>query len=344
MIREALLYRKIDDRVQCKACQRFCQIRPDDVGFCKTRKNIGGKLFTLVYGEISSMSANPIEKKPFFHFWPGSKALTVGTWSCNFTCPWCQNYRISKYPQDIGRGKYLSPEKFIDLVRKYDCQGTSISLNEPTLLLEYSLDLFPLAKKEGLYNTFVTNGYMSSEALRLLIERGLNAMNVDLKGSAQAVKKYCGADVEKVWLNIIEAKKSGVHIEITTLLIPGINDDEETLRTIAIRINRNVGPDTPWHVTQYYPAYKALEMGIYPDRTPVGTVEKAWRIGKECGLHYVYVGNIPGHHSENTYCPNCQELLIKRYAFEVIMYAVTSDKRCPKCQKEIPIIGQYIEK
>jgi pyruvate formate lyase activating enzyme len=344
MIKEASLYQKINDKVQCRTCQRFCKILPDHVGFCKTRKNISGKLFTLAYGEISSISANPIEKKPFFHFWLGSRALTVGTWSCNFTCPWCQNYRISKYPQNIGMGKYLSPEKFIDLLKKYHCQGTSISFNEPTLLLEYSLDLFPLAKKEGFYNTFVTNGYMSSEALKLLIENGLDAMNVDLKGNAEAVKKYCSADVEKVWQNITEAKELGVHVEITTLIIPGVNDDEVTLRAIATRIKGEVGPDTPWHVTQYYPAYRALEIGLYPDRTPVETIEKAWKIGKECGLHYVYVGNIPGHPSENTYCPNCQKLLIERYGFDVIRYLLTSDKRCPKCQKGIPIIGQYVKK
>jgi len=295
-----------------------------------------------VYGEISSISANPIEKKPFFHFWPGSKALTVGTWSCNFTCPWCQNYRISKYPENIGSGKYLPPEKFLDLVRKYQCQGTSISFNEPTLLFEYSLDLFPMAKKEGFYNTFVTNGYMSSEALKLLKDSGLDAMNVDLKGDAEAVKKYCGGDVEKIWQNIIEAKKLGIHIEITTLIIPRINDTEETLRTIATRIRREVDSDTPWHVTQYYPAYKALEIGLYPERTPVKTVERAWQIGKNSGLNYVYVGNIPGNPLENTYCPVCNELLIERSGFAITRYLITSDKRCPGCRKEIPIMGQYI--
>lgn len=264
MIKEASLYQKLNDKVQCRTCQRFCQIKPDRVGFCKTRKNIEGKLFTLVYGEISSISANPIDKKPFYHFCPGSSALTVGTWSCNFTCPWCQNYRISKSPENIGHGKYLSPDKFIELIRKYNCQGMSISFNEPTLLLEYSLDLFRLAKKEGFYNTFVTNGYMSSEALKLLVESGLDAMNVDLKGNAEAVKKYCGADVEGVWKSIIEAKKLGIHVEITTLIIPWINDDEETLRTIAKRIEREVDHDTPWQSCEVH--------RIFQKRQPVTEV------------------------------------------------------------------------
>jgi pyruvate formate lyase activating enzyme len=342
MIKEALLYQKMDDKVQCRTCQRFCQIESDHVGFCKTRKNVDGKLFTLVYGDISSISANPIEKKPFYHFWPGSTALTVGTWSCNFTCPWCQNYRISKFPENIGHGKYLSPQKFVDFVRKYGCQGTSISFNEPTLLLEYSLDLFPLSRKEGFYNTFVTNGYMSLEALKLLIESGLDAMNVDVKGDAEAVKKYCGANGEGVWKSIIEAKKLGTHVEITTLIIPGINDDEETLRHIATRIKTEVNHDTPWHVTQYCPAYKSLEIGLYPASTPIETIERAWQIGKECGLNYVYIGNIPGHPLENTHCPNCQELLIERSGFDVIRYLITSAQKCPKCLKEIPIIGKYL--
>ena len=271
-------------------------------------------------------------------------ALTIGTWSCNFTCPWCQNYRITKYPQNIGSGKYLPPQKFIDIVKKYKCQGTSISFNEPTLLLEYSLELFPLAKKEGLYNTFVTNGYMSLDALMLLIKHGLDAMNVDVKGDATNVKKYCGGDVEKVWMNIIEAKKQGVHIEITTLIIPGVNDDKETLRSIAKRIRNDVGQDIPWHLTRYYPAYKSFEIGLYPDITPVEIIENAWQIGKENGLEYVYVGNVYGNSLENTYCPSCNRLLIERCGYDIARYLITTDKRCPFCGKEISITGQFIKR
>ncbi|MCX8191233.1 MAG: radical SAM protein, partial [Nitrososphaerales archaeon] len=249
-IREALLYEKIDDRVRCKTCERFCEIAPNQLGFCKTRKNIDGKLYTLEYGDISSISANPIEKKPFFHFWPGSYALTIGSWSCNFTCPWCQNYGISKYPPNLNRSNYLSPKGFVRAVREEGCQGTSISFNEPTLLLEYSLDVFTIAREEGFYNTFVTNGYMSLEALRLLKEYGLDAMNIDIKGDEEAVKKYCGVDVNRVWRNCVEAVKLGIWIEITTLIIPGVNDDEECLRSIANRIRRDLGENTPWHVTQ----------------------------------------------------------------------------------------------
>lgn len=340
-IKEALLYEKIDNsRVKCNTCERFCKIDLNELGFCKTRRNINGKLYTLEYGDISSYSVNPIEKKPFFHFYPGSYALTIGSWSCNFTCPWCQNYEISKFPPDTKRSNYISPEKFVNLVKAEKCQGTSISFNEPTLLLEYSLDVFDIAKKEGYYNTYVTNGYMSLPALKLLAEHGLDAMNIDVKGDEETVKRYCGADVEKVWRNIKEAKKLGIHIEITTLVIPGVNDDEECLQSIASRIIKEAGENTPWHVTQYYPAYKALEVGLYPRRTPIKTLEEAWKIGKKEGLNYVYVGNVPGHPLENTYCHNCGELLIKRYIFDIIDYRVTSENKCPKCKEKIPIVGK----
>ncbi|MEM2137095.1 MAG: AmmeMemoRadiSam system radical SAM enzyme [Candidatus Methanomethylicia archaeon] len=340
-VREALLYDKLDGEVRCKTCERFCIIPYGKNGFCRTRRNINGKLYTIIYGDISSLNANPIEKKPLFHFYPGSYALTVGSWSCNFTCPWCQNYMISKFPPDLRRSNYISPEDFVRMVGEYNCIGTSISFNEPTLLLEYSIDVFKLAKSHGYYNTFVTNGYMSFDALKLLCENGLDAVNVDIKGDGEAVEKYCDADVEKVWRNCIEFKRLGVHVEVTTLVIPGVNDDEDCLRSIASRIKRELGENTPWHITQYYPAYKALEYGLYAYRTPVEILEKAWRIGHEEGLNYVYIGNVPGHDKENTYCPKCSKLLIKRYVFTIVEYNLNADSTCPKCGEKIPIIGGY---
>lgn len=181
---------------------------------------------------------------------------------------------------------------------------------------------------------------MSLDALMLLIKNGLDAMNVDVKGNTISVKKYCGGDVEKVWMNIIEAKKHGIHVEITTLIIPGLNDDKETLRNIAKRIKKVVGQEIPWHVTRYYPAYRSFEAGIYPDITPIEIIEEAWKIGKEIGLEYVYGGNIYGNPLENTYCPSCNELLIERYGYDITKYLITADKRCPFCGKEIPITGQ----
>ncbi|RZN33856.1 MAG: AmmeMemoRadiSam system radical SAM enzyme [Methanophagales archaeon ANME-1-THS] len=339
-VREALLYEPEGQKVRCKTCERFCEIAVGTLGFCKTRMNRDGKLYTLEYGDISSLSANPIEKKPFFHFFPGSKALTAGSYGCNFSCPWCQNWDISKsapsrdlfdqtFPHRVCN--YISPERFVRLVKERGCQGTSISFNEPTLLLEYSLDVFALARKQGYYNTFVTNGYMSADALNVLVECGLDAMNVDVKGCKDAVLHYCGADIEKVWRNIREAKHRGVHIEITTLVIPGVNDTADCLRSIASRIRKETGEKTPWHLTQYYPAYRSLELGLYRGRTPVETLERAWRLGKEEGLQYVYLGNVPGHPYENTYCPDCGELIIERYGFTVTSYRLTGAHTCPAC-------------
>ena len=338
-VKEALLYEPLGDRVQCHTCERHCLITEGETGFCATRKNIGGHLYTLEYGDISSISANPIEKKPFFHFYPGTIALTIGSWSCNFTCPWCQNHDISKSPQNIGRGRYISPEVFIELVRRYQCQGTSISFNEPTLLFEYSLDIFDLAKEAGYYNTYVTNGYMTLPALDLLVAHGLDAMNIDIKGEAEAVRRFCSADVEIVWRNAATAKGRRVWIELTTLVIPGVNDTEDGLSQMARRIKRELGNDIPWHLTGYYPAYKFRDE-FYTPPTPMSTLEKARDIGIAEGLKYVYAGNVPGHPYENTYCPSCQKLLIERYGFSLTRYNISPNKHCPYCGEEIPVIGE----
>jgi len=338
-IREALLYETVGDKVQCLTCDRRCLLADGATGFCATRRNIGSRLYTLCYGDISSISANPIEKKPLFHFHPGTRALTIGGWSCNFTCPWCQNSDISKSPENIGHGWYVEPTTLIELVARYNCQGTSISLNEPTLLLEYSLDLFDLAREKGYYNTYVTNGYMTEQALDLLIAHGLDAMNIDMKGESQAVRRYCGADVDIVWRNAIWAKARGVWIELTTLVIPGVNDAEDGLHRIARRIVEQLGPEVPWHLTRYHPAYKfASQTYVHP--TPVSTLAGARDIGVAEGLKFVYTGNVPGHPYDNTYCPGCGRCLIERFGFSITSYSLGPDKRCPDCGTEVPVIGE----
>uniref|UniRef100_A0A7C4EKZ9 AmmeMemoRadiSam system radical SAM enzyme n=1 Tax=Thermodesulfovibrio aggregans TaxID=86166 RepID=A0A7C4EKZ9_9BACT len=338
MIKEALLQKIKDSKVQCLTCERRCEIDEGQTGFCKTRKNIAGKLYTLVYGEIASISANPIEKKPLYHFYPGSFALTVGTWSCNFTCPWCQNFRISKAPENIGKGKFFSPENFIELMKKYKCKGTSFSFNEPTLLFEYSLEVFHLAKKEGFYNTYVTNGYMTEEALKTLIHHGLDAMNIDIKGNAQFVRKYCGADVEKIWRNAVIALQNNVWIEITTLIIPGLNDDEKTLREFAKRIKNELGENIPWHLNAYYPAYD-FSWKTYIPPTSIETLERGYEIAMEEGLNYVYIGNIPNHPGQNTYCPKCKRILIERDELRLKEYYLDSEEKCYNCKEKIPVIN-----
>jgi pyruvate formate lyase activating enzyme len=286
-------------------------------------------LVTLIYGSVSSLAANPIEKKPFYHFHPGTRTLTAGSWSCNFGCPWCQNWDISKSAPPV-KGDYVSPQRFIDLVEKSGCQGTSISFNEPTLSLDWSVDVFRLAKQRGFYNTFVTNGYMTPEALSLLIDSGLEAMNVDIKGDATAVKKFCKmVDVDKVWAAAKLARSRGVHIELATLVIPNVNDSDSALRGIAERITRDLGPEVPWHVSGYFPAYR-----FTAPPTPSQTLERAWQIGKEAGLEFVYTGNVPGDPHENTFCPACGALLIRRLGFDVVEYRLDAG-RCRGCGQSL---------
>jgi len=312
-VRESRLSEKVGSKIRCNVCERRCLLTPGGLGWCRTRVNRDGKLLTLIYGAVSSLASNPIEKKPFYHFHPGDSVLTAGSWSCNFGCPWCQNWDIAKRAPPAS-GRYVSPERFVQLTVESACQGTSISFNEPTLSLEWSLDVFPLAKRHGLYNTFVTNGYMTPESLSLLIEAGLDAMNVDIKGDAAVGKKYCKAiDFETIWNSCRLARSRGVHIELTTLVIPGVNDSETTLRAIADRIATSLGRDVPWHLTRYYPAYQ-----FSAPSTPVRTLEHAWQIGKEAGLDFVYLGNVPGDLHDDTYCPACGERLIRRRGFSVV--------------------------
>jgi len=337
-VREARFYERLRaGKVRCLTCERRCTIEPGQRGFCGTRENRGGRLYTLVYGDISSLSANPIEKKPFFHFWPGSVALTAGTWSCNFTCPWCQNWEISKFKPDPARAHYISPERFVSMAKTFGCRGTSISFNEPTLLLEWSLDVFRLARAEGLYNNYVSNGYMTERALRALAEAGMDAIKFDMKGGPGAYERYCSARADVVWRNIRLARQLGLHVEVVTLVIPGVNDDEGTIRWIASNVLKNAGEDTPLHFTRYYPAYK-----FDAPPTPVETLAWAHKLAREEGLNFVYIGNVPGHPLENTYCPDCGQLLIERYGFSILRYELTPDKRCPRCGREIPILGERV--
>jgi len=327
-IHESLLQEPVGNKVRCNVCERRCLVVPDGLGWCRTRQNRAGRLLTLTYGAVSSMAANPVEKKPFYHFHPGTGAFTAGSWSCNFGCPWCQNWSISKVAG--GRGKYVSPAQFVALTEDAFCQGTSISFNEPTLSLEWSLEVFRLAREHGLYNTYVTNGYMTPEALVMLVEAGLDAMNVDLKGAAAAMRRYCkGVDVEKVWAICRLAHSRGVHLEITTLVIPTVNDNPADLQGIARRIVEDLGAQTPWHVSAYHPAYR-----FTAPPTPLRTLEQAYRIGKEAGLEFVYVGNWPGHEYDNTRCPGCGELLIRRLGFDVLKVSLR-EGHCPACERSI---------
>ncbi|TXT62875.1 MAG: Cyclic pyranopterin monophosphate synthase [Promethearchaeota archaeon] len=324
-----------EDITQCLTCERKCKIKNKNTGFCGTRMNIDGEIHSIIYGKIPAESVNPIEKKPFYNFHPGSTAYTVGTYGCNLSCFWCQNYHLSHPETPIkykiqNEKEHLSPEGLMERAIKNNCEGVSISFNEPTLLFEYSLDVFKLAKKEGLYTTYVSNGYMTEEVAKDLIDNGLDAINIDIKGGSEMVKKYCGADNEKIWRNAILFAQNDVHVEITNLLIEGFNTDEIIIRNIIEQIKKNLSKSTPLHFTRAFPYFKSDEHGFISS-TEINILENAFEMAKTAGLDYVYLGNISGKKGSNTYCPNCARLVIERFGFNIDLSNLDAFGKCNHC-------------
>jgi pyruvate formate lyase activating enzyme len=333
MKREAILYERLqDDAARCNICQRRCKIPNGSTGFCMTRENQGGKLYSLIYGDVSSISVNPIEKKPVYHFLPGSRWLSLGSMGCNFRCPGCQNWSIAHWRGGPMGTQYISPQDLVSRALASGCRGISWTFNEPALWLEYTLDAAKLAKQKGLYTNYVTNGFLTEEAFDR-IAPFLDVYRVDVKGfSDESYRKVAGAKGFEGVSRIAErAKDYGLHVEIVTNVILGHNDNEADLRGIAFWIRERLGLDTPWHVTRFYPHHELVS--LHP--TPIETLERAWAIGKEEGLWYVYLGNVPGHQLENTYCHSCKALIIERYLFDVIKSGITNG-RCPECGSVIP--------
>jgi pyruvate formate lyase activating enzyme len=330
-MKEALLYEIFsDDSVRCHICRRWCKIKPEELGYCHTRINKQGKLYSLIYSKVSCMMVSPIEKKPLFHFYPGSLWLSLGTFGCNFRCPGCQNWDIAHAKTDLIRynAERISLEESINLAKKNNCKGVSWTYNEPTIWFEYTLDSAKLAKQNGLLTNYVTNGFITSEALDL-IGPYLDAFRVDIKGfSKKFYKRMCHVNDFTGILEVTKRAKEkwGMWVEIITNIIPGYNDDEAQLKGIASWIKNDLGEFTPWHVTQFVPH---LELSNVP-ATPVSTLEKAREIGLREGLKYVYLGNVWGHPAENTYCYNCQKLLIERRGFYISQNNIENGK-CSYC-------------
>jgi len=336
-LHEAILYDALDDDiVGCRVCPRLCRIKPNQRGTCRARENRGGTLYSLIYDRVCSVAADPIEKKPLFHFFPGSTVLSLGTLGCNFTCGHCQNWQIAHADAAAGRGdlRSLPVAKLPVLADHNGCAGIAWTYNEPTIWLEYVLDGARLAHEQGLYTVMVTNGYITEEALDTVAPH-IDAYRVDLKGFDDALyKRLCRiTDFSPVLAAAERAQKvHGCHVEVVTNVIPTMNDDEDTLRAIAAWIAGSLGSKTPWHVTRFVPY---LELSHLP-MTAVRTLERAVDVGHEAGLEFVYVGNVAGHAGENTICPRCHRLVARRtgYAIEDLEMR---DGRCAMCDEDLNV-------
>ena len=334
---EARFYEKLEGGlVRCTICPRRCVIKPGERGFCGTRENRDGKLYSLIYGEVSASAVDPIEKKPLFHFEPGSLTFSISSVGCSFRCPWCQNYHISMAKPEEYRTVRMGPEEVVRLAKQYGCPSISITYNEPLIWLEYVEDVGKLAKREGLEVVLVTNGYITLEALDAVAGL-IDAANVDVKSfSDDFYRRYCKGDLESVLQAVVAMKEKGIHVETTTLLIPGLNDSEEELKALCKWHYEYLGPDTPIHFSRFFPCYKML----FKPPTPTSTLQKAYDIAVETGLRYVYVGNLPGNPCEHTYCPGCGRPVIKRMGFEIVEWRLDEHMRCTDCGAKIPIRGK----
>ncbi|MEM0129952.1 MAG: AmmeMemoRadiSam system radical SAM enzyme [Thermoplasmatales archaeon] len=335
-MKEASLYVPEKGRIRCTACSRYCLLGEGQTGFCGIRKNINGKLFLLSYGKAAAVAIDPIEKKPLYHFMPGGRVLSLSTSGCNWMCKYCQNYDISQRREIYG--EELSPEEAVNIAERAGADGISYTYNEPTIFAEYAHDIGVLGKESNLFSTFVSNGYLTEESVRY-VSTFLDAITVDFKGngSDEFARKFIGIlNYSPVFESLKALKSAGIYIEITDLVVPvkGVGDNLDDAFSLARWIRDNIGEDTPLHFTRFHPDYL---MRDYP-ATPVSTLEKHYEAAKEAGLNFVYIGNVPGHTYDNTYCPNCGHELISRYGFSILKYDVDANGRCPYCGRDIRIV------
>jgi len=332
---EAMLYEKLPgSRVQCHICQWHCTIGPGKSGVCRMYRNEGGILYNMNYGQASSIAADPIEKKPLFHFFPASLAFSIGGWGCNFHCQDCQNWEIScpETSEPWLGSREVQPEAAIELAKRYQCRGIAWTYNEPSVWFEYTLDSARLAKENNLYTAYVTNGYLSPEALDA-IGPYLDAWRVDIKGFSDSL--YRNLARIRHWQGILEVArrakdKWGMHIEVVTNIIPTMNDDDAQLEGIARWIKDELGELTPWHVTRFHPQHHMMNL----PPTPVATLEHACSIGQKAGLKFIYTGNVPGHKSENTFCYNCGKLIVRRFGYQTEVVGLDGSS-CKFCGAEL---------
>jgi pyruvate formate lyase activating enzyme len=332
-VREAMLCEPLpDSRVRCNVCQWRCAIGPDKFGVCRVRQNRDGKLYVLNYALVSSAAVDPIEKKPLFHFFPGTECFSLGGWGCNFHCQDCQNWEIACTDIPPTASQEVSPEAAIDIARRHGSAGIAWTYNEPGIWLEYTVDSASLAKQNRLYTVYVTNGYSTPEALDA-IGPYLDAWRVDIKGFSDTLYRNL-AKISK-WRGILDVAKRAkekwdMHVEVVTNIIPTMNDDDEQLSGIASWIKNELGELTPWHVTRFYPHHHIERL----PPTPVATLERAIAIGRQAGLRFIYAGNIPGHSSENTVCYSCGKLVVRRRGYQTQVVGLEGSK-CRFCRADL---------
>ncbi len=336
---EALLYERLDDlKVCCHLCAHHCKIDDGRTGICKVRHNRRGRLETLVYGKVVARNVDPIEKKPLFHYLPGSRSYSIATVGCNFKCRFCQNADIAQLPADrqgLVVGEDTAPEAVVAEAVAAGCASIAYTYTEPTIYFEFALAVAEKASAEGLGNVFVTNGYMSENALDRVTPY-LDAANVDLKAYTESFyRDMCQARLAPVKATLKAMKNRGIWVEVTTLLIPGLNDAPSDLEALATFLVDDLGPDTPWHLSRFHPTYRLTDR----PHTPLAMLEEARRIGLEAGLKYVYIGNVPGSGAENTYCPNCTNSIINRFHYNTRVRLI-DDNHCAYCHEPIDGIFQ----
>ena len=332
-LKEAMYYRKIDEppsAVWCQLCPRKCVIPEGKLGFCRARKNIKGTLYSLGYSRPCAVHIDPIEKKPFFHVLPKSVSFSIASAGCNLRCKFCQNWEISQFSPEETKNNFFTPDKIVEMALKNGCRSIAYTYSEPTNFYEYMLDIAKLAKQKGILNVYHSNGYINPVPLKELCKY-LDAANIDLKGFTPGYyQELCEGELEPVLETLKTLKKEGVWVEITNLVVPGRNDDPGDIKRMCQWIMANLGADTPLHFSRFYPTYHLANL----PQTPLETLEKSRKIARDAGLRYVYIGNVWGNEGENTYCPKCKKILLKRTGYTIIENNIAGGK-CKFCRMKI---------